>query len=69
MAARSFQELAPDRQRRRAVLQRVIYVCLIAVAGLSIYSFVALHKAPLPEELILLATSDWVSTALVASGH
>jgi hypothetical protein len=51
------------------MFQRLIYVCLIAVAGLSILSFVTLHKAPLPEELILLATSDWAAAALLAVGR
>lgn len=58
-AARLTQAFPRPRRRPRAWPRRLLILALTALAGLSLLSFVGLHQAPLPEEMILLAVADW----------
>jgi hypothetical protein len=69
MATVQFLQSVPrDRPRHGKLLGRLICVGLIAVAGLSVLSFVALHQAPLPEEKILIAVAEWSAPARPVRG-
>ena len=56
------------RPRHGTLLRVLICVGLIAVAGLSMFSFVALHQAPLPEEMILIAVAEWSASTRPVAG-
>jgi len=61
-ATRSTQAIPHARRQPRAWPRRLLILSLSALAGLSLLSFVGLHQAPLPEEMILLAVADWYAS-------